>query len=135
MVVTGGPLEGEFGGGCFVRPSLMAVENLDSYFIQEEIFGPIICLEKFSTEEEAIHRANATRYGLAASVWTNDLNRSMRVSRAIKSGTVWLNTHGKLIAEAETGGYGESGLGRLHGTEALNDFMETKHIYMEISGD
>ena len=131
LIVRGSPLGGEYANGCFVTPSLLSVDDLDSYFVQEEVFGPIVCLEKFSDEADGIRRANATRYGLAASVWTNDLNRAMRVSRALKSGTVWLNAHGKLIAEAETGGYGESGLGRLHGVEALNDCLETKHIYME----
>ena len=116
--------------GCFVSPTLIEPKDLDSYFVQEEIFGPIICLESFDDEAEAIKRANATRYGLAASVWTNDLTRAMRVSKRLKSGTVWINSHGRLIAEAETGGYGESGLGRLHGVEALRDFTETKHVYI-----
>ena len=75
--------------------------------------------------------ANATRYGLAASVYTADLNRSMRMGRKLKFGTVWMNCHNRLLAEVETGGYRESGIGRLHGIEAMNDFLETKHIYLE----
>ena len=131
VLLQGSSLSAACPDGCFVTPTLVAIEDTDSPLVQEEIFGPIICLERFYDETDAVRRANATRYGLAASLWTTDLNRAMRVSRRIRAGTVWLNSHGRLIAEAETGGYGESGLGRLHGIEALNDFLETKHIYLE----
>lgn len=131
LVVRGGPLGGEYEGGSFVTPSLFKIDDVQSSLIQEEIFGPVISLETFSSEEEAISKANATRYGLASSVWTSDLHRAVRVSRGIKAGTVWLNTHSKMSPESETGGYKESGLGRLHGVEGLEDFMETKNIYME----
>ena len=77
--------------------------------VQEELFGPIVSLESFADEAEAVHKANATRYGLAASVFTRDLARATRVSRAIRAGTVWLNCHTRLLAEAETGGYRHSG--------------------------
>ena len=88
-------------------------------------------VERFTTEQSAVTSANATRYGLAASVHTSDHARARRVARALKSGTVWINCHNRLFAEAETGGYRESGMGRLHGLEGLSDFMETKHIYAE----
>ena len=88
-------------------------------------------MEVFEGEQQAVHSANATRYGLAASVYTNDVARSKRVARALKSGTVWINCHNRLFAEAETGGFKESGLGRLHGLEGLSDFLETKHVYSE----
>ena len=74
-------------------------------------------------------RANHSQYGLSASVWTKDGARAMRVARALKNGTVWINDHNKLFAEAETGGYRRSGLGRLQGVDALIDFTEVKHIY------
>tara|TARA_R110001599_G_scaffold347637_1_gene574105 strand:- start:965 stop:2428 length:1464 start_codon:yes stop_codon:yes gene_type:complete len=131
LLLRGSDMAGEYPDGCFVSPTLVAVNDVRMPLVQEEVFGPILTLERFSSEEEAVVQANATRYGLAASLWTNDLNRSMRIARRVRSGTVWLNSHGRLIAEAETGGYGESGLGRLHGIEALNDFLETKHVYLE----
>jgi betaine-aldehyde dehydrogenase len=127
MILKGGPLY----KGAFLTPTLFRIDNLQSPLVQEELFGPIVSVEIFHDEAEAVARANATPYGLAASVFSRDLARSTRVARAIRAGTVWLNAHLKLFAEAETGGYGKSGLGRLHGPEGLHDFLETKHIYME----
>ncbi|MGR3364066.1 MAG: aldehyde dehydrogenase family protein [Maritimibacter harenae] len=117
--------------GAFLTPSLFRIDDVSSSLVQDELFGPIVSIETFADESEAVAKANATPYGLAASVFTRDLSRAMRMSRAIRSGTVWLNSHMRLAAEAETGGYGQSGLGRLHGPEGLHDFMETKHIYLE----
>lgn len=90
-------------------------------------------LETFADELEAVAKANAnaTVCELAVSVFTRDHARAMRVSRAIRAGTRWINAYLRLFAEAETGGYGQSGLGRLHGPEGLQDFLETKHIFME----
>jgi len=131
LLLRGTQPGGALARGAFVTPTLFRIDNLQSDLVQEELFGPIVSIERFTTEAEAVHMANATVYGLAASVHTQDLNRAMRVSRAIRAGTVWLNCHSRLFPEGETGGYGQSGLGRLHGIEGLNDFLETKHIYME----
>lgn len=117
--------------GAFVTPSVIRVDDVRHWSVQDELFGPIVTFERFTTEAEALARANATRFGLAASVFTRDLDRAMRVSRKLKFGTVWINSHNRLMAEAETGGLRESGLGRLHGPEAMNEFLETKHIYLE----
>jgi acyl-CoA reductase-like NAD-dependent aldehyde dehydrogenase len=119
------------GKGAFLTPTLFGINDTASSLVQDELFGPIVSLETFEDEAEAVRKANATSYGLAASVFTHDGARAIRVSRAIRSGTVWINAHLRLFAEAETGGFGKSGLGRLHGPEGLNDFLETKHIYME----
>jgi betaine-aldehyde dehydrogenase len=127
MVLRGQPL----ASGAFLTPSLFRIDDVRSDLVQDELFGPMASIETFGDEAEAVARANATVYGLAASVFTQDLNRAMRVSRAIRAGTVWLNSHLRLFAEGETGGYGQSGLGRLHGVEGLNDFLETKHVYLE----
>jgi acyl-CoA reductase-like NAD-dependent aldehyde dehydrogenase len=113
---------------------MFEIDDAGHDLVQDELFGPIVSLERFSSEEEALSKANATRYGLAASVYTTDLNRSMRMGRKLQFGTVWMNCHNRLLAEVETGGYRESGIGRLHGIEAMNDFLETKHIYLETDG-
>lgn len=128
-VMVGSVPNGNLAKGAYLSPSVLAVEDLNSPVVQEEFFGPVMNVEKFRDEAEAVAKANATRYGLSASVWTSDLNRAQRVARAIRSGTVWLNDHNKLFPEAETGGIRDSGFGRLHGAEGLNEFMFTKHIY------
>jgi acyl-CoA reductase-like NAD-dependent aldehyde dehydrogenase len=131
MVLKGGVPDGPLSKGAFLTPTLFRIDDLSSPLVQDELFGPIVSIETFETEAEAVKMANATEYGLAASVFTRDLNRAMRMSRAVRAGTVWLNCHGRLFAEGETGGYRQSGLGRLHGVEGLNDFLETKHVYLE----
>jgi hypothetical protein len=90
---------------------------------------PICVLGSFATEAEAVAKANNSVFGLSASVWTKDGARAMRIARALRDGTVWINEHNKLMPEAETGGCRHSGLGRLHGYDALEDFTELKHIY------
>lgn len=131
LVLKGGVPGGALSAGAFVTPTLFRIDDTASELVQEELFGPIVSIEHFSDEAEAVAKANATRYGLAGSLFTRDLERATRVSRAIRSGTIWLNCHSRLFAEGETGGYGHSGLGRLHGVEGLNDFLETKHVYLE----
>jgi len=118
--------------GAFLSPSLVMHADTSAFFCQEEIFGPLVVLEPFADEAEAVAKANHTDFGLAASVWTRDGARAMRVARALPRGTVWINDHNKLFAEAETGGYRKSGLGRLHGYDALADFTELKHVYQNV---
>ena len=132
MVVHGAAGDGDLADGCFITPSMFEIDDVNHDLVQDELFGPIVSLERFSDEADALAKANATRFGLAASVYTRDLDISMRMARKLKFGTVWLNSHNRLLAEVETGGYGESGIGRLHGIEAMNDFLETKHIYYEV---
>jgi len=122
---------GALARGAFIEPSLVEVQDLASDFIQNELFGPLLVIERFSGEDEAVSRANATRFGLAASVWSSDAKKSRRIAARLRSGTVWSNSHNRLFAEAETGGFRDSGYGRLHGAEGLNDFLQTKHFYFE----
>ncbi len=128
VVLQGGPAAGALAKGSFFGPSLVRVEGQESSFVQQELFGPMLTLDTFADEEEGVAKANATRFGLAASVWTNDQQRALRLSGALRSGTVWINAHMKLHAEIETGGYRESGIGRLHGVEGLDAFLQTKHV-------
>lgn len=131
VIVKGQIPQGELAKGAFITPSLIEVDDLDSSFIQDELFGPLLVLERFQDESEAIARANATRYSLASSVWTQDLSLARRMASKLNFGNVWCNTHNRLFAEAETGGYGDSGYGKLHGLEGMYDFMRTKHFYFE----
>jgi acyl-CoA reductase-like NAD-dependent aldehyde dehydrogenase len=132
VLLAGGRPQGELSKGAFLAPSLIAHRDSSAFFCQEEIFGPLLVLESFEDETEAVARANHTEFGLSASVWTEQGARAWRVARALRNGTVWLNDHNKLFAEAETGGYRKSGLGRLHGVDALLDFSELKHIYQNV---
>lgn len=122
---------GNLANGAFVTPSLIHVNDVNDPLVQEELFGPILNIECASDEADMLARANATRYGLAASLWTNDVKRAQRLTRRIRSGSVWVNSHNRLGAETETGGFKHSGLGRLHGVEGLNDFLETKTVFYE----
>jgi acyl-CoA reductase-like NAD-dependent aldehyde dehydrogenase len=129
VVVRGGPIvDGPLAAGAFYRPSMLETESLDVPLVQEEIFGPVLSFETFATENEAIARANATIYGLAAAIFTKDLDRAQRVTRAIKAGTVWTNTWGvgALNDAFEEGGYKHSGIGRARGARAMEEFQEVK---------
>lgn len=132
VILQGERPAGELSKGFFLAPTLVAHRDTSAFFCQEEIFGPFVVLERFDDEKEAVTRTNHTEFGLSASVWTNDGARAMRVARALRDGTVWINDHNKLYAEAEMGGYRRSGLGRLHGYDALADFTEIKHIYQRV---
>ena len=129
VVLRGGRGGASLANGHFLTPTLVAHADSGAFFTQDEIFGPFVVLEKFEDEKEAVARANHSAFGLSASVWTADGDRGMRIARALRNGTVWINDHNRLFAEAETGGYRRSGIGRLHGYEGLADFLETKHIF------
>ena len=130
IIVRGGPIaDGPLAAGAFYRPSMLEVEALDVALIQEEIFGPVLSFETFATEDEAIARANATIFGLAAAIFTKDVDRAQRVARAIKAGTIWTNTWGILSDAFEEGGFKHSGIGRSRGLRAMEEFQEVKtHI-------
>lgn len=115
--------------GYFYMPTLFTECENDMRIVQEETFGPIITIEKFSTEEEAVKRANSTVYGLSAGFWTNDPNRIERVSKALRFGTVWINDFNVYFVQAPWGGYKQSGLGRELGRMGLEEYTEVKHVY------
>ncbi|MBD8007655.1 aldehyde dehydrogenase family protein [Bacillus sp. Sa1BUA2] len=113
---------------AYYRPTLLATQNLNSPLIQEEIFGPVASFEIFETDEEAIERANATDYGLSASIWTSNRDRSLRMPNKIDAGTVWINAWAIVFDQFEEGGFKQSGIGRLNGLTALAEFQEYKHV-------
>ena len=114
--------------GAFIHPSLVEVKDVSTPIVQHEVFGPVATFEVFDTEAEAVARANATEYGLAASIWTRDVDRPLRVGREIKAGTVWTNTWAVVHDQFEEGGFKQSGMGRLNGMRGLEEFQETKHL-------
>ena len=129
VVVRGGPVtDGELARGAFYRPTLLEVDSARLDIVQKETFGPVMTMQVFDTEAEAVALANDSEYGAAAAVWTRDVQRSMRVARSLQAGTIWINDWAKVYDEFEEGGYRQSGLGRLNGAAAIDDFIEYKHI-------
>ncbi|QGY01840.1 aldehyde dehydrogenase [Methylobacterium mesophilicum SR1.6/6] len=123
------------GRGFFVEPTIFRDVSNDMSIAQEEVFGPVLSIIPFDSEEEVIDIANATRYGLAAGVWTENVSRALRVSRAIRAGTVWVNTYRAVAVQAPFGGFKESGFGRERGEVALDEFTNTRNVMIDFSGE
>ncbi len=129
-LIAGGTAPAE--KGYFVEATIFTDCNDDMAIVKEEIFGPVMSILSFSDEEEVIKRANATEYGLAAGIVTNDLTRAHRVIHKIEAGICWINTWGESAAQMPVGGYKSSGIGRENGLETLNAYTQTKSIQIEL---
>jgi len=125
--------EGELAKGAFYKPTLLVDVTNDMEVAREEIFGPVAVVIKFKTEEEVIAMANDSDYGLGGGVWTKDLNRALRVSRAIETGRVWVNTYNAIPAGAPFGGYKTSGIGRETHKVILEHYTQMKNIIINLS--
>ncbi|WP_457967336.1 aldehyde dehydrogenase family protein [Pseudomonas sp. R4-84] len=129
VIVRGGPVtEGLLSKGAFFRPTFLEVTDSTMPVVQEETFGPVVTMQRFATEQEAVALANDSIYGLGASIWTRDLSKALRIAPRIEAGMVWINEWGALGEDTEEGGSKHSGIGRLNGVAAIEDFTELRTI-------
>jgi betaine-aldehyde dehydrogenase len=129
VIVRGGPVTGgPLAAGAFYRPTLLEVSDNSMPIVQDEVFGPVLTMQTFATEAEAVAMANDTQYGLSTSVFSQDVDLPLRAALAIESGSVWVNDWARLHDQFEEGGFKASGVGRMRGFAVIDDFIEFKHI-------
>jgi betaine-aldehyde dehydrogenase len=124
--------EGDLAKGFYFAPTVLTGVRSGMSVVREEGFGPVVTVETFTTEDEAVRIGNDTHYGLAAAVWTQDAGRAQRVANRLRHGTVWINDFHPYLPQAEWGGFGQSGIGRELGPSGLAEYQEAKHIYHNI---
>lgn len=122
-------------GGFFFEPTILHNVRADNYLMNEEVFGPVLSLARFVDEDEVVQFANGTRFGLAAGVWTRDVRRAHTMARRLQAGTVWINTYRAMAFNSPFGGYKMSGIGRVNGAEAIDQFLQTKSVWCELGDD
>lgn len=124
-----------YGKGYFYPPTIFVDVENDMRIAQEEIFGPVVCVLSFDTEEEAVELANATEFGLAGAIWTNDVRRAHRVAHQLEIGVVWINDHHRIDPASPWGGFKMSGIGRENGLEAYHEYTQIQNIIVNLSDE
>ena len=131
VLLGGDSPSGDMASGCYVNPTVFEKVQPKMKIVQEEIFGPVLVAAPFEDLDDVIAKSNDTNYGLAASVWTRDINKAHKTARGLKAGTVWVNCHNIFDANAPFGGYKQSGNGREFGDVGLNEYTELKTLYVD----
>lgn len=138
LLLGGGRPEGRPECGAskyFIEPTIFAGVTNQMRIAQEEVFGPVLSIIRFKDDEEAVEIANDIAFGLAAGVWTQSIKRALKISKAIRAGTVWVNTYRAISCMSPFGGYKKSGLGRENGIEAIREYMQTKSVWISTAED
>jgi acyl-CoA reductase-like NAD-dependent aldehyde dehydrogenase len=128
------PADRRLGGGYFVEPTVLAGVARDAEIMRDEVFGPVMCIDTFTDERDAVARAHETTYGLAAGIWTTDVAKAHRMADSLRVGTVWINSYRVLADAIPFGGVGNSGFGREGGPEAVNLYTRVKSIWVNLAG-
>ena len=131
----GRPNDPELANGYFHEPTVLTGVTNDMRVAREEIFGPVVSVLSFDDEDDAVRIANDTEFGLAAGIWTRDGQRAHRVAHQLSAGTIWVNAYRTLAYNVPYGGFKQSGIGRENGLEGMDEYLQTKSVWVELSGE